>query len=259
MLHSAGSFYVSFQGGTEPMKLLKLAFAVALTPSVIASPIEAAEIQIVAQNPVVELNVSEQVKSAPDTASFSTGIQTKASTATQALRDNSRQVKLLMDKLRSLGIAETDIQTTGINLNADYRYDRPSQENRFVGYQVSNQVQVTVHDIDRLGMILDALVSDGGATNLNGPYFSIEDDGAVKSLARKRALANAKSRAVSYADANGYSNVRVLAISENLNSVSHGPMPVARSMAAAESINVPIAPGQIGTTISLNVKYEMIR
>ncbi|MEP2989402.1 MAG: SIMPL domain-containing protein [Parasphingorhabdus sp.] len=241
------------------MKFSYMALAASLLAATIVSPAWAADVQIVAQNPVIELSVSEQVRSTPDKAFFSTGVQTKAPTATQALRDNSRKARILIDKLKSLGIAEKDIQTTGINLNADYRYDRPSQENRFVGYQVSNQVQATVRDISKLGMILDAMVSGGGATNLNGPHFSIDDDSEVKKLARKRALANAKSQAMSYARAEGYSGVRVLSISEGLRNVSQGPMPMARSMVAEDSMNVPVAPGQVGTTISLNITYEMVR
>lgn len=241
------------------MKLLAITLATSLLAIPFPSPVWAAEVQIVAQNPVIELSVSEQIKSAPDTAGFSTGVQTKATTATQALRDNSRKARILMDKLKSLGIPEKDIQTTGINLNADYRYDRPSQENRFVGYQASNQVQATVRDISKLGMILDAMVSDGGATNLNGPYFSIDDDSEVKKLARERALANARLQAVSYARAEGFSGVKVLSISEGLHNVSQGPVAMARPVMANESSDVPIAPGQVGTTITLNITYEMTR
>ncbi|MGI9360740.1 MAG: SIMPL domain-containing protein, partial [Parasphingorhabdus sp.] len=170
----------------------------------ISPAVHAANVQITAQNPVVEISVSEQVDSAPDTATFSTGVETKAPTATQALRDNSQQAKRVIDKLKELGIAEKDIQTTGINLHADYEYDRENSTNRFVGYRVSNQVQATVRDIDNLGTILDALVSSGGATNLSGPNFSIDDDSAVKKLARERALANGKAQAESYAKAAGY-------------------------------------------------------
>ncbi|MEH6756238.1 MAG: SIMPL domain-containing protein [Parasphingorhabdus sp.] len=224
-----------------------------------ASPMAyAANVQVTTQNPVIELSISEQIDSRPDTATFSTGVETKAPTATQAMRDNSRQAKVVIDKLKSLGIAEKDIQTTGINLNADYEYDRTSETNRFVGYRVSNQVQATVRNIDKLGTILDSLVSSGGATNLSGPYFSLDDDVAIKKLARERALISGKQRAESYAKASGYSGVRVISISEAMSNNSLGPMPVSR-MAAVQEKSVPVAPGQVGTTINLNISYEMTR
>ncbi len=227
--------------------------ALALSPITMA---QAANVEIVAQNPVIELSVSEQVDSAPDTATFGTGVETRAKTATEALRQNSVQARAVMNRLKALGIAEKDIQTTGINLRADYDYDQESRQNRFVGYVVSNQVSATVNDISKLGEILDAIVSSG-ATNLNGPSFSISDDSKLKDLARERALASAKTRAMSYARAEGYSGVRVLSISEGMSHQSDAPM--MRMEASASSSAPPVAPGQVGTVVSLIITYEMTR
>jgi len=87
------------------MKSWKLAFAASAASLTCATPVLAAEVQIVAQNPTIELSVSEQIKSPPDMATFSTGVQTKAPTATQALRDNSAKIKTLINKIKSMGIA----------------------------------------------------------------------------------------------------------------------------------------------------------
>lgn len=219
---------------------------------------QAAEVQITAQNPVVELRVTETVDSVPDTASFSTGVETTAPTATQALRDNSRQVTILIAKLTSLGIAEKDIQTTGISLNANYDYDRATRENRFTGYRVSNQVSAKVRNLDDLGKILDALVSEGGATSLNGPYFSMKDDSRLKEQARSRALESARKQAELYASGSGYSGVKILSIAETLrHNAPAGPRAV-RAMASEADTSVPIAVGQVGTSVTLNISFEMI-
>ncbi|MEH6789363.1 SIMPL domain-containing protein [Parasphingorhabdus sp.] len=235
------------------ISILLAGAALALVPMNLA---QAADVQITAQNPVIELSVSEQVDSAPDTAMFSTGVETKAKTATEALRENSVQARAVIDRLKSLGIAEKDIQTTGINLRADYEYDQPTRENRFVGYVVSNQVSATVHDISKLGKILDAVVSSG-ATNLNGPTFSIDDDSKMKDVARERALANAKARAMSYARAEGYTGVRVLSINEGIANQSYAP--AARMKSEIASSAPPVEPGQVGTVVSLSITYEMTR
>ena len=236
------------------LSILLAGAALTLTPANFA---HAANVQITAQNPVIELSVSEQVDSAPDTAMFSTGVETKAKTATEALRQNSVQARAVIDRLKSLGIAEKDIQTTVINLRADYDYDQESRENRFVGYVVSNQVSATVHDISELGQILDAVVSSG-ATNLNGPTFSIDDDSKVKEVARERALANAKARAMSYARSEGYTGVRVLSINEGISNQSYAPMARMKNEMAASSAP-PVEPGQVGTVVSLSITYEMTR
>jgi uncharacterized protein len=219
----------------------------------------AAEIHIQSQNPVVELAVSEEVKSAPDTAVFNTGVDTSAPTATEALRANSVQVQKLIAKLQALGIASKYVQTSGINLNAEYDYDQANQKQIFKGYRVSNQVSAKVRDISKLGGILDAVVANG-ATNLTGPLFSINDDSMMLATARERAMARAKELALKYAKGEGYTAVRLLSVQEGASGNSGGPTPYLRSMDVAEKAeNVPIAPGQVGSTVTLSLQFEMVK
>lgn len=230
------------------------AFALAIPGAV-----QAAEIHIEAKNPVVELSVTEMVESAPDTVTFSTGVENSAPTASAALRANSAQVAKVINQLKSLGIAEKDIQTSGISLSPEYEYIQATQRNRFKGYRVSNQVSVKMRDIEKLGTILDQVVASG-ATNINGPYFSIDDDSDVKKAARAAALANGKAQAESYARAAGFGSVRLLSVSEGLVGQ---PMPYMkagnRMMAEAADASVPVQPGQVGTSVVLNLQYEMVR
>lgn len=238
-------------------RFLVLAALLGSTPLSFA---HAADVQIVAQNPVIELSVSEQINSTPDTATFSTGVDTKAPTATQALRDNSAKANAMINTLKSLGIAEEDIQTTGINLNADYKYIQATRQNKFVGYRVSNQVRVKVRDISKLGDLLDALVSSGGANNLSGPFFSLEDNSEVKKAARRRALENGRKQAEEYARSSGFSSVKILSISEALRNMSSGRYDVVEESRAIAVSNAPppVAPGQVGTTVNLAITYEMV-
>ena len=241
------------------MKNIMLYTAAALA-TLSPAGLSAAEIQIEAKNPVVELSVVEVIESAPDTATFSTGVETSAPTATAALRQNSAEVAKVIAQLQRLGIAERDIQTSGINLNAEYDYIQATQKNRFKGYRVSNQVQVKIRDIAKLGTIMDSVVVSG-ATNINGPYFSIDNDSDVKRSARARALANGKAQAETYARAIGYGSVRLLSVAEGITGRSPGPQPMMRTFDAveAQSASVPIAPGQIGTSVVLSLQYEMVR
>lgn len=231
----------------------------ASTMSIAAAPAAAADVNIAAQGPVVSLSVTEEVRSSPDAASFGTGVTTKAPTAQEALRQNSQQMQALIARIKKLGVADKDIQTSGINLNAQYDYQQ-DQEPRFTGYQVSNTVEVTVHDIDRLGEMLDAVVS-GGANNLNGPNFFIDDATAVKAEARSRAIASAASQARAYAKAAGYSDIRLLNISEavfNGGGSPQPPRPMAESFKAAGNA-APVQPGQVGTSVTISFDYEMVR
>ena len=236
-----------------------LLYAAASLAAFAPSAAFAAEIHIEAKNPVVELSVVEVIESAPDTATFSTGVDTSAPTASAALRQNSAEVAKVIAQLQKLGIAERDMQTSGINLNAEYDYIQATQQNRFKGYRVSNQVQVKIRDIAKLGTIMDSVVASG-ATNINGPYFSIDNDSDVKRSARARALANGKAQAETYAKANGYDTVRLLSVAEGISGRSPGPQPMMKTFDVTEqSASVPIAPGQIGTSVVLSLQYEMVR
>jgi uncharacterized protein len=236
-----------------------LLFATIMLCALAPATVSAAEIHIAAQNPVVELSVVEVIESAPDTATFSTGVDSSAPTASVALRQNSAQVAAVIAALQKLGIAPRDIQTSGISLNAEYDYDQATQTNRFKGHRVSNQVQVKVRDVDKLGSIMDSVVASG-ATNINGPWFSIDDDSEVKQLARTKALANGKAQAESYARANGYGSVRLLSVAEGISDRSPGPQLMLRSSdIGGQAASVPIAPGRVGTSVVLALQYEMVR
>jgi uncharacterized protein YggE len=233
-----------------------------LAASALALPVQtlaAAEIAISADGPVVELNVFESVSVAPDIATIGAGVTSEAPTATEALRQNSAEMQKVIARIKALGVADKDIQTTGINLNAMYDYNQEERRQVFRGYQASNRVSVILRKIDEAGKVLDALVA-AGATDLNGPSFSIENDEDAKDIARKRAIERAQARVQAYAEQFGYDGAKVLAIAESIE--GRGAMPevammrVSADMAAAAP---PVQPGMVSTGISITIKYELVK
>jgi len=210
--------------------------------------------------PVVTLNVSESVEAAPDVATIGTGVQTKAQTAAQAMKDNAVKMDGLIIALAKAGIAKADIQTSGINLNAQYDYsNRDGQPSgpRFLGYEASNQLSVKVRDVKKVGALLDTLVQ-AGATNINGPSFSIEDQSPLQAQARATALKTAKAQADFYAQAAGYRSARLVSISES-SSGGNAPMPMMAARFKADAAPTPVEPGQVSASISLTVQYALER
>ncbi len=237
--------------------------AAAALPAVLAAPLSAAEVQIQVQNPVVELGVNEVVRVAPDVAVVNAGVQTRAATAREAIRQNAESMDRLIKQVLALGIERKDIQTSSFNLNPNYEYNRETGEQIFKGYNVNNSVSVKLRDLKRAGDILDALV-EAGASNVYGPNFMLEDDAEVKAEARKTAFARGLSQAREYAQMAGYSDVRILEISESFQGYGPVPPPPAPAMMRGESGIVTtgssaIEPGEVGVGVSLNVKYEMTR
>jgi len=227
--------------------------------SALASPALAADVQIQAAGPVVELTVNETVKARPDIATVGAGVTSRAPTAVAAMQENAKAMDAVVARIKALGIAKDDIQTTGINLYAQYDYDQTTQRQVFRGYQASNQVSVTLRKIDDTGKVLDALVA-AGATDLNGPSFSIDDDTQAKAQARKTAMERARGQAMEYARMTGYSGIRLLEITESIS--FNRPMPMMKVMAmdaAASAAPTPVEPGLVGTGVTVTVKYELTR
>lgn len=238
--------------------MIRYAVPVLAITALAATAAHAAEVQIQAQGPVVELTVNEIVHSAPDVAQIGAGVTTRAPTAQEAVRQNAQAMEQVIAKLRELGIASRDIQTSNFNLNPQYDYDRNGGARTFVGYDVNNQVQVKLRDLERAGEVLDALVS-AGANNIYGPNFMLEADEAAKREARTKAYQSGQAMAQEYARMAGYSGVRLLEISETFQSYGPQPVMMRASAEAAADAGTQIEPGEVGTGVTVTVKYEMTR
>ena len=224
-----------------------------------AVPVGAAEVQVTSQGPIVELAVTETVKARPDIAEVSAGVTTEALTAVAAMEANARAMEAVVARIKALGIAADDIQTSGINLGAQYDYEQARNRPIFRAYQASNRVSVTLRDVKRTGPVLDALVA-AGATDIGGPSFSIDDDTRPRAQARQAAFEAAKARAAEYARWAGYGGTRLLSVSEV---VAPGrPMPYADKravMAEGAVASTPVEPGLVGTQVTVTVTFEMTR
>lgn len=221
-------------------------------------PTIAAEVQIAAQGPIVELTVSELVQATPDTATIGGGVTTRATSAVDAMRQNAVAMIKVVDRLRALGIDRKHIQTSSISLNPQYQYNNDNVPPRFLGYDASNQVTVLLRDMAKVGPTLDALVT-AGATNVFGPNFSLEADATAKAQARRTAWQRAEAQAKEYAAMAGYKGVKLLAVAEGITGGAHVPMGGSIELTSARMKDTPVEPGQVGTGVTLSVKYEMTR
>ena len=89
--------------------------------------------------------------------------------------------------LKSLGIADADIATSGLNIYPQYANGSTT---RITGYQVSEQLQVTVRDLDKAGDAVDVAISKG-ATDVSGISFDVSEPAKVQDNARAAAVAAA--------------------------------------------------------------------
>lgn len=205
------------------------------------------------------LSVSARAEASrvPDVATISAGVVTQAVDGKAAMRQNAEQMTRVLAAVKKAGIADKDVQTSGINLSPQYRYAE-NQAPAITGYQASNTVNVKVRDIPRLGEVLDALAAQG-SNQINGPSFEIDKPEPVYDEARLDALKQAQARAETYAKALGFRVRRIVTINEG-GSGDFNPRPMmtmAKSMDQMES--TPVQPGETTLSVNLDVVFELGR
>jgi uncharacterized protein len=204
---------------------------------------------------VLSVSAEGRVEAAPDMASISLGVVTEGATASAAMAENARRMSALTQALRRAGIAERDIQTSNLSVNPQYVYVE-NQPPRLSGYQANNTVNARVRALANVGRTIDAAVSAGGNT-VNGISFSHADPDAKLDAARRNAATAARARADLYAQAFGLRVHRVIAINEGGGYSPPMPMPMYARGMAAEAAPTPVSPGEITTSVSVNVTFEL--
>lgn len=203
------------------------------------------------------LSVSGQgeARIAPDMATVQLGVTTQAATAAEAMRQNATQQGAVIAALKEAGIAEKDIQTSGLNLNPmmDYGENRAPQ---VTGYQASNMVAVRVVAIGDLGKVLDAIVS-AGANEINGISFGRQDGADAEDEARRAAVADARHKAEVLAEAAGLSLGRLLSLQDG--AAPDLPQPMMRMAADAAPVPeaVPVQAGELAMGATVQMVYAL--
>jgi uncharacterized protein YggE len=237
-----------------------LAASGVMAGSAVAQPVVPSAPYQTVDLPLLSLNTTGEVEAAPDMATVGTGVQTRALTAKEAVSQTNVKMRKLVDAIAAAGIERKYIQTSAINLSAQYDYSNANNGGvpKFIGYEASNQVTVEVRDLPKLSSVIDQMVQ-AGATNLNGPTFGIIDREPLMVQAREKAMKQARERAEFYAKASGYRTIRLVSISESGGGYSPlYPMPMARMKLEAADSTV-VEPGRLSVNVSLSIQYVMER
>lgn len=185
----------------------------------------------------------------PDTAHVSIGVQTEAPTAQEALAQNNEQMTAIIARLRELGIADPDIQTSNFSI-----YPRHDNEtSNVIGYVVSHSVTVTIRNLDQAGMLLDQVVQLG-ANRINGISFSVDNPEAYFDIARANAMTDARRKAEQLASLAGAQLGPVLIIDETSSGSPPLRSPVPETAPVAD---VPIEPGEQQFRVQIQVTFEL--
>jgi uncharacterized protein YggE len=190
------------------------------------------------------------VSKRPDIAFLTVGVQSQASTATAAQSDLASKAAKLISRAKSLGVADKDLSTSGYTVNPNYM----QQEAAINGYVASESLQIKWHNVDTVGKAIDALVQEGGATQV-GVGFGLADPKSAQAEARSLAIADARSRAEAMATAAGVRLGPVVLVSD-LSFTGVGP--TYRNLAGAAASSVSQLPvGQLDVQVTVEVDFAI--
>ena len=194
----------------------------------------------------------------PDIAYIYIGVHTENATAAEAVTENTSQTETLMQAIRDFGVDEKDIRTTNFSIYPMDRFDPasglPSGEKT---YAVDNTVYVTVRELATLGDLLDTAVQ-AGANTINSVQFDVAEKDEALKQARADAVKDAEAQAQSLAQAAGLSLGEI----QSISFLNAQPYPIfdgkgGGGMAVDQAAAVPIQPGQLTFTVSVNVTYNL--
>jgi uncharacterized protein YggE len=200
-----------------------------------------------------------KVTAVPDIATLRLGIEAEEATVAEAQSQASEAMDRVMTALMDNGVAEKDIQTQYFSIHRVTRWDRDKEEEVIIGYRVTNIVTAKIRDIDKAGIIIDAVaVAGGDLTRVDSISFSVDDPSDYYDEAREEAMAEARNKAQQLANLAGVSLGKATYISE---STPFAP-PIYRDVAEAvitapAAPTTPISPGEMEISLNIQVVYAI--
>jgi uncharacterized protein YggE len=227
-----------------------------------------------------------EVLAVPNIATFSFSVVADKAAVADAQTQAATVANAITAYLKSAGVADADIQTSGYSVSPQYEYQNaacpqpvpmqmpsapgvssgassgvvvycPPGKQVLTGYEVSQSTTVKVRDTSKAGSLL-AGVGTKGATQISGLTFTIDQPDTVQAEARDKAIADAKAKADALAKSLGVSLVRVVSFNEN---GSGGVVPMVYNMAAGSSATPAASPtistGQNNITDDVTIQYEI--
>jgi len=187
----------------------------------------------------------------PDVARINLGVTINKSSVKSVREAAAIAMNDIIAAVKALGVAEADIQTTNISLNPQYG---SGSAPKIVGYQISEQIVVTVRDLDKAGDVVDAAAAKG-ANTVNGISFESGDPVKAQNDARAAAVAAARTSAQAMAAAGNVSLGGVISITDASPS-----FPIWYGGARAGAIGdmaTPVEPGTQDLTATVTVVFAI--
>ncbi len=205
---------------------------------------------VLSENQTINVSGEAERFVVPDTASVSFTMTRSSTSLEQATESVNERIATMLDDLDEEGIDERDIKTTGYNVYPEYDYT--DRGRNFIGYRVSQSLEITIRELDQANTILSKIASYQ-VDNVSGLNFYVEEDEEIYDQLRKEAIDDAKEKARELARDLGVSLDEIVGFNESGN--NNYPMPM-YDMAVSESsdggrVSLPAGENRFSSNVTI--------
>ena len=192
----------------------------------------------------------------PDELSFSLSVGLVRADLQTALADANASMNQVLTALDRLGVRTSDVQTTGLSMNAVYDYHVAGPPT-LRGYHVGQRATVLVRDLTLGGRAVSAAVAAGGNdVRVRDIGLRIADSDTLLARSRDAAVQQATAKAQQYADATGQSLGSVLSLRE-VHVTPVVPQPLAFARSALDTAGaLPIRAGKDRLAVTVRIEWS---
>lgn len=241
----------------------------------------------------ITVSGSGKASGPPDVARTTIGVEARAGSAEEAMAEVNTRMTQVIAAVKQAGVTDADIRTSTLSLNFERSYEPPPRPVEVAPaaapaapvvspptgpgskpkpsiqktepasapsaslpqgfFTATNSVEVTIRNLASAGKVLSGATA-GGANQLYGIRFEIEDPTALQAQARKRAVEDARARAERLAQLTGTKLGPAISIVE-LDAGSPGPVPM-MAMARMDA-SAPVERGELTINASVQIVYAL--
>jgi len=200
---------------------------------------------------VIVTSGSGEVSLAPDRATIRLRVETRASSAAQASRDNSIAVRRVLDSLNASRMPDESLLVVAVSV----RTNENSQSGTLNGYSAAATIRVMLHSLDRLGTVLDRALG-AGATGVQDIEFMSDHEDAARLDALAQAYRKAQADAQALAQAAG---VRLGPLLRLSSGPQYGPVYGAVRDYNGDYESVPISASDVRVAAVVQATWRVVR
>jgi uncharacterized protein YggE len=200
-----------------------------------------------------------EVRAEPDRATVTLGVESRKPKLEDARAAVAKTVDAVLKLTRDLKIDPKQVRSTRINVQPEYNWGANNPNERtLIGYYVARQVEVELHDLEKLGQLLEKS-TDLGVNQMGDPRLDSSRRQDLTREALAKAVADARQNAEVIAKAAGAKLGNARTINANTE-FSQAPVPMVRAMAmeAKAAGGAPYQSGEMTFNATVNVQYDLI-